>query len=113
MGTEATKWTAERALDPYLYAAGMAPIALSAVLEALGIPISVLAWITANPEAAKGLASGEMVAVPRVLNSAHVRAYFGRHSSEFSPGLHGQWDDLLQVITTSPPAPSGKAQGET
>lgn len=39
------------------------PIA-DAAINAIGIPLPVLAWCAANPEAAKGLAEGELTAVP-------------------------------------------------
>jgi hypothetical protein len=58
--------------DPACHCTSFIPDA-DAALWGLGIPLPVLAWITANPEAAKGLASGEMVAVPKPIGAELLR----------------------------------------
>lgn len=38
---------------------------VEAVVSAFGVPWPVLSWVSAHPEAAKGLAEGTMAAVPK------------------------------------------------
>lgn len=66
----------------------------ASVLAALGIPLPVLSWITANPEAAKGLASGEMVAMPKTkpepqFTSSSAIAFFCPICGQFGGGSTG------------------------
>lgn len=88
----------------------------------IGIPLDVLSWVSANPEAAKGLAEGKWQAVPKRANfkmkMAGGKHLNTRHTIEWmdqatrqdmkAPAVCDElWADMLAAST---PAPSGKAQ---
>lgn len=86
---------------------GFAPLCLHRADEVFKfVPLPVLAWCSANPEAAKGLASGERVAVPRRPEAKDLR---------WAGILERDWLVFLAQVGIDPstPAPSGEAQGET
>lgn len=53
---------------------GLCPVRADEILNATWVPSSLLIWAAANPEAAKGLAEGSMVAVPRMPTEQMMRA---------------------------------------
>jgi len=71
MTEEALREKLARAFAPYGNRKLISPphtrdyVLADVALDALGIPLPVLAWIASHPEEAKGLASGSMVAVPK------------------------------------------------